>query len=618
MVSCRPCEKDSHPDPILPDEEISRLPDGQLLERYVLRNHHGAFAALVHRYGTLVLGVCERVLQDRHDAEDAFQATFLVLARKASRLHRRGTLSSWLYSVAFRTALKARGIAARRRAHERKAASMPAAQHSDEQAWAELRPLFDEELNHLPHKYRAPLVLCFLEGKTHLQAARELGWSSGSMSRRIDRGRELLRQRLTKRGVALPAVLLCTLLTERARASIVTYSLEQSTVRAAIIYGSTGTATAGLLSRDAAALAEQVVRSGTSTTMKVLYAVGAVAILAIGAGAAIQINTQGSGLRATRNLASGSSSCGSPVAAADSNAGMLAPVGTIRSTGPIQALALTNDGKLLASACRTPNHPIRIFDRKSGEECFKITGQFGSILTLTFTPDGMTLAAAGEDGVIRLWQMTSGAELTALRGHQGSIPVVRFSPDGRALFSGGVDGTIRVWQAAGWRESAVLRTSPVIALAMAPDGGMLASGGRDGTAHLWETSTRKTAGSLKVHGGAITALTFMDGRTLAVATSNQTIGAWEIPERRELDKYTGHSSLITGLAFLEPSGPMVSASLDGDVRTWQPGQPLLGRVLGQNTAAIRALAHARGWVAAGYDDGRIGVFQLENQSVTTK
>jgi RNA polymerase sigma factor (sigma-70 family) len=180
-----------------------RVPDGQLLERFIFHRDETAFTDLVHRYGTLVLGVCQRVLGDSHQAEDAFQATFLVLVRKARILDRSGPLGNWLYAVAYRTATKARMTAARRRARERQAMYSASEPFSVEnQAWDEMRPILDEELSQMPRKYRAPLVLCYLEGKTQQEAAQALGWPSGSMSRRMNRARQLLRDRLEKRGVA--------------------------------------------------------------------------------------------------------------------------------------------------------------------------------------------------------------------------------------------------------------------------------------------------------------------------------------------------------------------------------------------------------------------------------
>ena len=174
--------------------------DGQLLERYAIHREAAAFAALVRRHGPMVFGLCRRVLGDHHAAEDAFQATFLVLVRKAPALDRRRPLGNWLYTVAYHAALKARIAGAHRMQREAQTARPEATVPRDEAESAELRRLLDAELNHLPEKYRAPLVLCYLNGKTNAQAARQLGWPVGSISGRLARGRELLRRWLTRSG----------------------------------------------------------------------------------------------------------------------------------------------------------------------------------------------------------------------------------------------------------------------------------------------------------------------------------------------------------------------------------------------------------------------------------
>src|SRR5262249_30053195 len=144
-----------------PDEEAPT--DARLLERFVRQHDGEAFADLVRRHGPMVLGVCRRVLDDAHEAEDVFQATFLVLARKADAIRQGESLGSWLYGVAYRTALRARAEAARRRALAWEADDMPPSDPAAEAAWRELRPLLDAELQRLPEKYRAPVVLCYLE-----------------------------------------------------------------------------------------------------------------------------------------------------------------------------------------------------------------------------------------------------------------------------------------------------------------------------------------------------------------------------------------------------------------------------------------------------------------------
>ena len=174
--------------------------DQELLRRFVHLQDETAFAILVERHGPMVLGVCRRILGNGHDAEDAFQATFLVLVRRADSLESPELLGSWLYGVAYRIARKLRAQATRRRQQERQAASVvTATEPLTDLAWRELRDTLDVELNHLPDKYRLPLILCYLQGLTNEEAARRLGWPAGSMSYRLARGRELLRQRLLGR-----------------------------------------------------------------------------------------------------------------------------------------------------------------------------------------------------------------------------------------------------------------------------------------------------------------------------------------------------------------------------------------------------------------------------------
>src|SRR5262245_23616198 len=179
--------------------------DEQLLDLYRARRDEGAFAALVARHGPLVLGVCQRLLRHREDAEDAFQATFFVLARKASTIHRESPLGNWLYGVASRLARYARRARGRRQVRERQRA--PEASIASEPGSAEVLEVLDEELARLPEALRAPLLLCYLGGHTQPQAARQLGWSVATLRRRLEQGRARLRLRLARRGVA-PAALL--------------------------------------------------------------------------------------------------------------------------------------------------------------------------------------------------------------------------------------------------------------------------------------------------------------------------------------------------------------------------------------------------------------------------
>jgi RNA polymerase sigma factor (sigma-70 family) len=243
--------------------------DRELLARFATGREEAAFRALVERHGPMVLGVCRRVLRDPQDAEDAFQATFLVLVRKAGSLDRRGSLGGWLYTVAYRLALRARADAFRRRLRERPLEDVPSAKAPSHSLWGELRPILDEELNRLPDKYRTPIVLCYLEGKTNEQVARQLGCPSGTVSSRLARARELLRGRLARRGLALSSGLFVAALTDRAVSAPVSAGVVHATCQAALAFAVGPQAGAP----PAAVLAAGMLRAGFVTRLKIGLAV---------------------------------------------------------------------------------------------------------------------------------------------------------------------------------------------------------------------------------------------------------------------------------------------------------------------------------------------------------
>src|ERR1700677_3089991 len=185
----------------------STLTDSQLLDAFVARRDEAAFEVLVWRHGTMVFNLCRRILRDAHQAEDAFQATFLVFVRKAGSIGKRESLASWLYKVAFRIACRARARSAKdaRSVADLDSLNSSDRNSSDDLLWRDLRPVLDEEINRLPEKYRAPFVLCHLQGHTNEEAAQLLGCPKGTILSRLSRGRERLRARLARRGLALSA-----------------------------------------------------------------------------------------------------------------------------------------------------------------------------------------------------------------------------------------------------------------------------------------------------------------------------------------------------------------------------------------------------------------------------
>ncbi len=236
------------------------LADRHLLQRFVAHRDEAAFEAIMRRHGPMVLGVCRRVLGDADAADDAFQATFLVLVHKAGRIRQPELLANWLYGVAYRTAIRARFEKARRQAHERRVAAMPTTDPTPELVWRDLRPVLDEEVARLPEKYRVPFVLCYLEGKTNEEAARILGCPAGTVFSRLSWARERLRGRLSRRGLGLSGTLLAAVLGAHAATAAVPSLLMTSTTRAATAVA-VGKATAGAIPPHVAALTKGVLRA---------------------------------------------------------------------------------------------------------------------------------------------------------------------------------------------------------------------------------------------------------------------------------------------------------------------------------------------------------------------
>jgi RNA polymerase sigma factor (sigma-70 family) len=269
-------------------ESLAVLAERELVERFLSAHDEAAFQAILSRHGPMIFRVCRRVLSQEQDVEDAFQATFLVLAREAHKIRKQGSLASWLHGVAYRAALKARAGAARRRTCEaRVQVPPPAAALPDEVSWKELRSLLDEELTRLPEKLRAPLVLCYLEGLTQDEAAEQLGCSKITCRRYLERARALLGSRLARRGVTLSAALFALVLSECAASAAVPPALAESTTEAAVALAA-GKAVAALASARALALARGLVQPAVSAKVKAVCVVLLAAALAGLGGAAVR------------------------------------------------------------------------------------------------------------------------------------------------------------------------------------------------------------------------------------------------------------------------------------------------------------------------------------------
>lgn len=242
---------------LVASEELS---DDRLLNDYVLSGNQDSFATLVRRYGPLVWGVCRRIAGHTHDAEDAFQATFAVLARKASSIRRRHSIGAWLHQVARRIALRVRTTSLRGRTAREPVVTDLEARPPANEGMADRDEILDDEIGRLPESLRLPIVMCYLQGLTNREAGERLGCPEGTIVSRLARGRDLLRQRLVRRGLVLgSAAAVTTLLTEAGSAAPLVHSLAQAAAQCGLLNAAKGAAAGGILSAGAARLADEMI-----------------------------------------------------------------------------------------------------------------------------------------------------------------------------------------------------------------------------------------------------------------------------------------------------------------------------------------------------------------------
>ncbi len=553
----------------------AEVTDRELLERYVRRQDEAAFAVLVRRHERLVWNVCRRALPHHHDAEDAFQATFLVLARKAGALPAAAGVAGWLHGAAYRTALELKRKAARRRRHEGRVVPPGAAPPAGDLAWRELQAILHEELQSLPDRYRAPFVLCCLEGCSKAEAARSLGWPEGSVSGRLAQARRVLRARLARRGIALSAVL-CGLAVAARPAAALAPGLAGDTTRAALAWA--GVRAGAAVREGRAALAETVARAlfpGRAPRIAGLL----FAVTVAGAGAGLRASPRGE-----PPVPPVAASPPAPRAAPDERprvdrygdplpAGALARLGTTRlHHGFITyAVAFSPDGKTIASG--GAGRGLVLWDAATGRE-LRVLVPRSHVYALTFNPDGTRIAAAFETQKVRLWDVATGREVAALPASDGGVPqALAFSPDGKTLASGGYDGLVRLLDVATATERRALKghEQGVKALAFSPDGKALASGSLDGTVRLWGPDTGRSFACLRGHRNYVLRLAFTpDGKVLASAGEDEGLRLWDVATRRETRFIEMKDCSGTAFALAPHGRSLATGHRDGTVHLWDP------------------------------------------------
>jgi RNA polymerase sigma factor (sigma-70 family) len=430
-----------HLDSLLNVGVVGGLTDAQLLEMFTTRQDEAAelaFAVLVDRHGPMVLRVCRAMLRDSHDADDAFQATFLVLVKKARGLWVRESLGPWLHQIAHRTASCARSALARRRRHERLAAS--SSDHLDAGPDGDdLGALIHEEVNRLPGRYRAAVVLCLLEGLNPEQAARHLSCPVGTVHSRLARGREQLRGRLTRRGITVPAGLLAVGWAWNGVAAAAPPALADSTIRAALrLVG--GRVSVGAVPASVAALTGMILRTMLMAKIRVTVATSLMlGLLAVGAGVLARQEPGDRKLREAQRV---------------NGAGPVNKTATQIPQSAAKPSATDSLGDLMPTGARLRLGTLRFRPPSSVDE-------------LALSPDEATIVTVGDDLIA--WDAATGKELWRARGREyGFDPpgatyglrAVAFSSDNARFYTPGRQNEVVVWETSSGRQEVLTVASP--------------------------------------------------------------------------------------------------------------------------------------------------------------
>lgn len=537
---------------LVADPNLAEQTDGSLLRAFLEGNDQRAFEAILRRHGAMVFRVCERVLGNDQDAEDALQATFLALAQRAASIRKRESLASWLHGVAYRIANHARRAAARRRGHESRAPRTAPGDPALSVAWRELQRLFDEEVARLSATLRDPFIACCLENQGCADAARRLGLSEATLWKRLSRARQQLQARLARRGIALTAVLGMLAVASASDAAAIAPSLARALVDAAAHLaagrGIEGTGVSAAVRR----LLDGLKRTLLVARLKTAAAAASALVLVLGLFVA---------------------------------GGLAGALGE-KETAPeaLANAAAEPDGK----PAWTDDYGDPLPDgavARLGTSRFR-HGQM--IYGLAFSPDGKQIASGGADLTIRLWDCATGREVRRFAGHQDTVTFLAFVNGGKELISASgswhrnnSDTSIRLWDVATGREIRKLveqgdgqgngqgRTT----VALSPDGSTLALGVSRGIRLLSvQGVNRPTSIRLPIADGAnrgpdrdVKLLRFSpDGRRLAVVVESVGVCVCDVPGKELLWKDSGHDTEAlasdSGIAFSPDSKTLAAAT----------------------------------------------------------
>ena len=640
--------------------------DGDLLNRFLASQDEDAFEALVRRHGPAVLAVCRQVLGNAHDAEDAFQATFLVLLHKARTLSNPEVVGSWLCGTAYFTAKNARVGIARRRKHEERATNMAPTISTERTLTAtELQPVL-EELARLPAKLREPLTLCELHGKSRTQAARLLNCPEGTLSSRLARGRALLQTRLAKRGFQLSIGLLAASSTRETLRASLPPSLVASTMRTLGAWLAGDVVLTAKIAGNAIALSKTVLHGLAANKLHTMF-VWLVGLATLsGTGVMVQqnflaTNASASSSRTSDHVADQPTQPLVDLHGDPLPAGAIARLGTVRwrPGNEVTAIAFSADGSKIACGPIYSN-AVQIWDRASGRLIQEYRGHRTTIMQIEFA--GNLLISSSLDKTVRIWDTATGRERLQLPTPWPSNFCV--TPDGRTLALSNADHAIHLLDISAGKEIMVLKVGieatirdgfyPV-ALAFSADGKRLATGDQE-CLRLWDVTTGRLESSTpngargqpraaSFNGSAVTvvstgynipcnlwvqspgdeprvlrvepaeyALTAFapDGRPLLFSSFGHGVRLWDSATGKELNRFTGMQGDARAVAFSRDGKLAAAGTAGSSLHVWDIASGKQLTASGTAAAALDSVAVAKNGqiVATSSADGLLHVWDL--------
>jgi RNA polymerase sigma factor (sigma-70 family) len=568
--------------------------DRDLLECFATKKDESAFAALMRRHGSMVLGLCRRMLGHEQDAEDAFQATFLVLARRAGSVRWQNSVAHWLHETACRISRHSRAAALARRSGQKAFENSTQPESMSVVSCRTISSMLDDELRQLPEKLREPMVLCYLEGQAQAVAAARLGYSEATLNRRLAEGRDQLRRRLERRGITLTAALLALGLSEDARAAVPamltksTLNLVMAEVAGQMLMEAS-TNVLGLAAGAIHALTNAKVKLGIVLLLTTSLLAGGM-ILAFRNSRARQVGEkQADGARQSEEILPQPSSEKRREDEDALPAGALARLGTLRlrQEGPVRSLAFLPDGKTLAAG----SNSLVFWDSASGKAVHRFNGDV-PVGALVCSGDGKTVLCWM--GSLRLLDSTTGKELLRIKNEftQEEFYAVALAADGKiaatATRKNGSrrgrerdQGLIQLWDmATGTRIAEWSSTSRASHMTFSPDGKLLAVAvtdlpGANRSIELRDVATGDVLRELKgndLPSAAERQMAFSpDGKFLAAAAPANVVILWDTKTGFEIRKLEGHAGPVTALAYSPTGAAIATACLeDHKVRLWDP------------------------------------------------